>query len=209
MKLADRLKNSRKIKGLTQLQVAEELGVSKVAVSRWELGFSQPKGMKLNALCNLFEIDINWLLTGTKDECKYVVMIPFYSSVSVAAGAGTICKANVEEKLAIPRNVYNKQINKNDVFGVKVTGKSMLPVLDDGSIIAVNPHRKVIKDGMMYAIRQNDLLRVKILIEKPNSIVIRSYNSTFDDEELQKDCGDLNDFEIIGQVFWYSSTLDV
>ncbi|ACK48902.1 putative phage repressor (plasmid) [Shewanella baltica OS223] len=209
MKLGDRLKNTRKIKGLTQLQIAEGVGVSKVAVSRWELGYSQPKGEKLNALCNLLEIDSNWLLTGLKDECKNVAMIPFYSSVSIAAGSGSINEVTVEEKIAIPLWVYNKQLNKKDVCCVRVSGKSMLPVLNDGSIIALNPHQKSIKDGMMYVIRQNDLLRVKILIEKPSSIVIRSYNPDFEGEELSKEELELSDFEIIGQVFWYSSTLDI
>lgn len=42
MKLEERLTALRKKKGLSQLELAETLGVSRQAVSRWEVGASAP-----------------------------------------------------------------------------------------------------------------------------------------------------------------------
>ena len=39
--LSDKLMTLRKEKGLSQIEVAEELNVSRQAVSRWETGVSQ------------------------------------------------------------------------------------------------------------------------------------------------------------------------
>lgn len=207
MKISDRLKEQRKIKGLTQTAIAKVVGVSKVAVSRWELGYSQPKGDKLNKLCNLLDCSPKWLLSGNKEECENVVMVNFYSDVTVAEGIGCFETVEKNDRIAIPKKAYENQSDNSEVCCIRVSGKSMLPVLDDGSIIAFNPQKKKIRDGMMYVIRQNNLLRVKLLIETPEIIIIRSYSNDFSDEIYSK--SENLDLNIIGQVFWYSTCLDV
>lgn len=44
MTTAEKLVRLRKEKGLSQLQLAEEINVSRQAISRWEIGVSQTKG---------------------------------------------------------------------------------------------------------------------------------------------------------------------
>lgn len=44
MTLAEKLKSMRKQTGLSQEQLAEKLGVSRQAVTKWETGVSQTKG---------------------------------------------------------------------------------------------------------------------------------------------------------------------
>ena len=208
MKFSNRLKERRKIAGLTQKSVGDFIGISKMAVSRWELGYSIPRGKALADLAQLLDCTPKYLLNGD-GEHKYagVAMIDFYNSVSASAGNGYM--NNDEDVIQIPilQSVIDQQSNKESVCCIRVSGNSMEPVLGSGSVIALNPHKKIISDGMMYVIRQGDLLRVKILIETPNDIIIRSYNRDFDDEIYSKNS--LEDFEIIGQVFWYSSSLNV
>lgn len=65
--LADRIKKLRKKKGVSQLQLAEAIGVKKNTVSTWERGTRKPD---LNALCLLseyFDVSLEYLL-GTSDE---------------------------------------------------------------------------------------------------------------------------------------------
>ena len=50
MELKDKLVSLRKGKGLSQLELAETLNVSRQAVSRWEVGTSVPTMEKLIAL---------------------------------------------------------------------------------------------------------------------------------------------------------------
>lgn len=56
----------RKEKGYTQAVLAEKLGVTDKAVSKWENGKSMPDTSILLELCNLLSITVNELLTGER-----------------------------------------------------------------------------------------------------------------------------------------------
>ena len=60
--LAEALKQRRTEKGLTQEQLAEHLGVSRQAVSKWEQGLSEPSTANLLALARLYGISVDALL---------------------------------------------------------------------------------------------------------------------------------------------------
>ena len=52
------IKNHREAKGYTQEFVAEKLGVSRQAVSKWEKGTTEPSTSNLFALAKLFDMSI-------------------------------------------------------------------------------------------------------------------------------------------------------
>ena len=54
----------RKAKGLTQMQLAEMLGITDRAVSKWENGKSMPDCSIMLELCGILEINVNDLLNG-------------------------------------------------------------------------------------------------------------------------------------------------
>ncbi len=54
----------RKAKGLTQRELAEILGITDRAVSKWERGKSLPDASLMLELCGELEITVNELLTG-------------------------------------------------------------------------------------------------------------------------------------------------
>lgn len=60
--LAEALKAQRAAHGMTQEQVAEALGVSRQAVSKWESGGAEPSTSNLLALAKLYGVDLNELL---------------------------------------------------------------------------------------------------------------------------------------------------
>ncbi len=60
--LASSIRNNRKKKGLTQLQLAEALYVSPQTVSKWENGFSEPDSEKLCALADIFGVSVDNLV---------------------------------------------------------------------------------------------------------------------------------------------------
>ncbi len=67
MTLPEKLLALRKEKNLTQLDVAEELDVSRQAVSRWESGAVLPGTDKLKALSDLYGVSIDFLLNDAAD----------------------------------------------------------------------------------------------------------------------------------------------
>ena len=62
MKLSDNLKIIRKDNNLSQEQLAEKLGVSRQAVSKWESGQSYPEMDKVLLICKLFNFNIDELM---------------------------------------------------------------------------------------------------------------------------------------------------
>ena len=60
----------RKEKGLTQESLAEKLGITYKAVSKWECGKILPDASIMIELCNLLDISVNELLTGEKLQQK-------------------------------------------------------------------------------------------------------------------------------------------
>lgn len=54
----------RKDNGLTQSQLAEKLGITDKAISKWETGKSMPDLSLFNPLCDLLQITLNELLLG-------------------------------------------------------------------------------------------------------------------------------------------------
>lgn len=60
--LGERLKQERTRHKMTQEFVAESIGVSRQAVSKWENGISDPNTSNLFAIANLYEIDVEDLV---------------------------------------------------------------------------------------------------------------------------------------------------
>lgn len=56
----------RKEKGLTQVQLAEQLGITNRAVSKWENAKSMPDVSVMISLCEILDISVNELLSGEK-----------------------------------------------------------------------------------------------------------------------------------------------
>ena len=62
MAFADRLKEARRICGLSQEELAEQLDVSRQAVGKWEQGQSYPEVEKLLALCGVLNTSLDALM---------------------------------------------------------------------------------------------------------------------------------------------------
>ena len=72
-KIGKFISSCRKETGLTQAALADKLGITDRAVSKWETGKSLPDASIMIELCNLLGITVNELLTGehiTMDDYK-------------------------------------------------------------------------------------------------------------------------------------------
>jgi len=66
MKIGKFIASCRKAQNLTQASLAEKLGVSDRAVSKWETGRSMPDSSLMLELCEYLGINVNELLSGRK-----------------------------------------------------------------------------------------------------------------------------------------------
>lgn len=64
MSLSENLQNLRKIKNMSQEELAERLNVSRQAVSKWESGNGYPETEKIIAICEIFDCSMDELVKG-------------------------------------------------------------------------------------------------------------------------------------------------
>ena len=70
MNIGEKITNLRKSKRITQEQLAEQLGVTRQTISKWELDQSTPDLNYISQLSELFGVTTDYLIKGKKQEEK-------------------------------------------------------------------------------------------------------------------------------------------
>ena len=70
LKIGKFIADCRKRKNLTQMQLAEKLGITDKAVSKWERGVAMPDTLIMLELCDILGISVNELLSGEKIDME-------------------------------------------------------------------------------------------------------------------------------------------
>lgn len=82
-KIGKLIASKRKEKKLTQKQLAEKLGVTNKAVSKWENGKSIPDIGIIQDLCKILDITVTTLLNGAFTGLRFIGTILFVYGVAV------------------------------------------------------------------------------------------------------------------------------
>jgi phage repressor protein C with HTH and peptisase S24 domain len=199
--ISHKIKAKRKELRLSQRELADLVGVTTSAISQWEREETTPKGDNLIKLAESFSCSIEWLAGKEveKDKCEYID-IPFYEQVKASAGYGLFCECENNSYISLPKTLF-KYHHLDDLVAITSHGNSMEPVLTDQSLLVLNIQVNHISDGSMYVVRQDDLVRVKLISLRSEGLILQSYNKNYPDE-IYKNSSDIN---IIGKVIWYSS----
>ena len=114
MRLSDRLVEVRKQLGLTQETMAEQMGVTRQSISKWETGESIPDLLRLMQMADIFDISLDAL-------CGREVLKKTVTTVSVD---------NPEESITGVQRYKDKQYSKKAVLlAVAFTGIILLGCL--------------------------------------------------------------------------------
>jgi transcriptional regulator with XRE-family HTH domain len=68
MNIADRIQNLRKTKGISQEELADKIGVSRQAISKWESEQSTPEIDKVIIMSEYFEVTTDYILKGIENK---------------------------------------------------------------------------------------------------------------------------------------------
>lgn len=71
MGFPERLKQLRKEKGLSQIMLAKELGVSGGTVAMWETGKRKPQFEMFDKLCTFFDRSMDYILGASDDDRSF------------------------------------------------------------------------------------------------------------------------------------------
>lgn len=223
--LAERLKEARNTRGLTQKALGELIGVSQAAIQKIETGKAIQTTKLVDIACAL-KVRPEWLGSGlgamTDDtvppESEWgkvdtwdkntplpddEVEVPFLKDIEFACGDGRVTNEDHNGfKLRFAKSTLRRIGANTDGTGVicfQAKGDSMEPFIPDGATVAINTLDKLIVDGKVYAINQDGWKRLKLLYRTgPNKLSIRSFNS----EEHPPEEVELSNVEVIGRMFW-------
>ena len=86
MALSEKLYTLRRKSGLSQEQLAEQLNVSRQAISKWEAGQSIPESDKLLSISNYFHVSLDYLM---KEETQDTISEKEQINTSLQTGDRT------------------------------------------------------------------------------------------------------------------------
>ncbi|WP_341931254.1 XRE family transcriptional regulator [Streptococcus pluranimalium] len=196
-----KLKEHRQEKNLSQTAIANELGITRSALSSWETGKAIPNKKHLEKLARLLDIDIEKLyeedphLTLYKqlnktnkrkvDELTYDLLmkqkvVPLFSvqvldNVALSAGHGNDFWDEYETK-----EVFTDKEYLYDV-ATWIDGHSMEPVYQNGEVALIR-EGGFDYNGAVYAIAWNDEVYIKKVYLEENGYRLVSINDSYPDK---------------------------
>lgn len=165
------IQSKRKEKGLTQKELAEKLGVTDKAVSKWERGLGCPDVSILEILAKELDTSILEILKGRTIENEII----------------KVAEANdyVKETIKYTRNKSKETINKIIIF-LTISISLLLLILNIENIISLN---KIYE----YDFNNETVIEMKEQLKKlkTNIELIEQNQGNYDDEEYQEITQDL------------------
>lgn len=156
MSLGERLKEARRMAGMSQIDLAKCAEVSQSAISNLEMRGSQ-SSQHTQTLADCLGVNMRWLATGvgeprsTEEVDHVVINVPVLSWVQAGAWAEVHDQTfDVWMPYAVKRKDKGKKM-----FALKVSGISMEPDFKDGDTILVDPD-KTADNGDYVVVRLKD-----------------------------------------------------
>lgn len=164
---AERLKSLRREKGWSQQRLADELELSKSSVNMYERGEREPGFETMEAIADLFNVDMNYLYGRTDIkiadpivldhsaapaprpipkgfvEMPEMVQVPLIGSI--ACGTPITAEQNVKSYIGVPAAWHAD-------FALECHGDSMAPTICDGDVVCIRSQPEV-EQGQIAAVR--------------------------------------------------------
>lgn len=176
MNTAERLKELRERKGLSQEQLAKIIGVDRTTIVKYETGASRPTRY-LKKIAEYFNVSIDELLdrkvpkSGSFPDAMDVIKIPLLGRVVAGNPQEAIQKS--DEFIYIPSMNHRRS---EDYFALRVHGESMEPNLMDGDVAIVRIQPDIESGQIAVVLIDNQDSTVKRVIISPDGITLVADN---------------------------------
>jgi transcriptional regulator with XRE-family HTH domain len=215
--LGERIRAARKRKGLKQQQLADEIGVSRQTLSKYENGRRRPEPDQIDQIASATDVDADWITPPdptvanqalSDQEPEDVFSLSVYTDVRPAAGNGNIIY-EVDELEPLELMQSKRRFKDllgfwppDDLRGTYIQGQSMnrpSGPYEDGQLVLYVPVNDL-QDGERYLLLVEDahtgdwrLLFKKVRLYAGGGVKLISENPSpeFDNELLLPEDGDL------------------
>lgn len=186
MNVGQRLRYLRKLKNLTQQDLANSLGINRSTYARYETGDHEADYETLNKLADFFDVSVDYLLGRTDNpappsqfvstEKGNVLRIPIVGKTH--CGDPIWADEHIEGWIILPPNT----LAKGNYFALHVEGDSMSPMIPDGSLIIVRQQPRV-ENGQVAVVLWNDEneahVRRVYVDEKQKLVTLQAVNPAY------------------------------
>ena len=194
---AETLKKLRRTKKISQVALAEHLGITQQAVGKWETGRSQPDPQTLRSLADYFDVTTDYLLgrAGRAPVVGYAAAgehpIPVVGTVRAGFGALAL-----EEDCGVE---YARVKVPENYFYLIVRGNSMEPRIQDGDLALVH-RQNALEDGDLGVIVFGDDGEgtLKKFMRRGNTVILQPFNPEYQPQILVGE--ELEQLYIAGKV---------
>lgn len=198
---SQRLKELRKLRGLSQAALSQLLGVSQQAVGKWETGRSTPDPQTVAAIAAELGVSADYLLGvegeaparrgpvapyRAAQECR----IPVIGTVRAGYGALALEEDYGEE--------YARVKDPDSYFYLKVKGDSMEPRISDGDLALVHRQNTLNSGELGVVVFGEGEGTLKKYVVRGNTVVLQPFNPAYPSQILVGE--DLGHLYIAGKV---------
>ena len=224
----DRLRTLLREVHLSASDFAKNRDVTPQHVNNW---FKRGVPMaRLDEIAELLCVTSRWLRTGegpkhpptnyhlegsnrannaaAREDCGHYLCDPSSGPEKVDVEVPLHASFNAQETLRLSLHTLEQlNVTADRALGAYMVGNSMIDIIQDGAILAIDRGRTQIIDGEIYALEHDGMLRIKYLYNRPGGgLRIRSHNSNeHPDELLTYDQRFEQNVHILGWVFWWST----
>ena len=184
-KFSEIIKLLRIERGITQEQLAALLKVSRSTIGMYETGSREPDFETLEAIADIFNVDMDYLMGRSTVERKNPVAtcpipagfqpLPKMRKVPrvgrIACGEPILAEENIEDYDTTPEEWHAD-------FTLLCRGDSMEPKIKDGDVVAIRTQPQV-ENGEIAAVRIGDEATLKRVYCNGNTIILQAENPTF------------------------------
>lgn len=200
------LKNLRLSRNITQGELAAKLGISRSAVGMYETGGREPDFEMMEAIADIFNVDMDYLMGRSQVERKHPItppnseippgfqpmpemdIVPLVGRI--ACGTPITAEENIERMVCVPSKWHA-------TFTLTCEGTSMEPRIHDGDLVAIRS-QPTVENGEIAAVRIEGEATLKRVYLHDNFIELRAENPSFESIILAKE--DMNTVTIEGKA---------
>ena len=200
------LKNLRLSRNITQGELAAKLGISRSAVGMYETGGREPDFEMMEAIADIFNVDMDYLMGRSQVERKHPItppnseippgfqpmpemdIVPLVGRI--ACGTPITAEENIERMVCVPSKWHA-------TFTLTCEGTSMEPRIHDGDLVAIRS-QPTVENGEVAAVRIDGEATLKRVYLHQGFIELRAENPAFESIILAKE--EMNTVAIEGKA---------
>ena len=201
----ERIKEARKMRGMTQTELAEKIGMKFSAIHKYENGLVvNLKRETIAALANALEVSPAWLMCmdDTPILPSNVIPMPVMRKIplvgSIACGTPILAEENLDGSIEAPDHVHAD-------FALRCKGDSMINArIFDGDIVYIRQQESV-EHGEIAAVLVGDEATLKRVYMYDDCISLEAENPQYKPMVYRGE--EMNHVRILGKAVAFTSVI--